>query len=394
MGRSKGNGLAVFGFFKWKENDLVYKFLCLSLLVLLFVNCKKEEVDPFADIDKLVEDEKFEIAKEKIQKKLSTARKKDEILSAKRTSQKRVLELSNDRNRVVWLEDRSIIFRDLANPLIKSMVFPQSPENLSISSEGEFALLLFPLPNNAGCKMMVVSLIEVKESYVSNTYVSCSHHGGISSDGTMIYYFVEDNLYQESISDPKSAKLIVEKKFFEYPFLNIKKKFFIYPIGKTFLIFVGNGGAYYMYWFDPRKNAVEKLVDDVSTPRMYFGFGRNAFFISGTVGNLYLKEIKFTSYGKPQTQRGFSITMAETNPWPTSNLDEFISGQNGQLYLWGPGKAKKNLPLIAERFWVVARDQIIYEDFNGDLVLTNSTFSEDDWHILDLYKQVQKNQLD
>ncbi|MCB1180085.1 MAG: hypothetical protein KDK36_21080, partial [Leptospiraceae bacterium] len=184
------------------------KFRLILILTILIVGCKKEEVDPFADIEQLVEDEKYEIASEKIKLKLSTAKKTETKISGKSIKGDRVLEMSNDRNRIVWLEDRSIIFRDLANPLIKSMVFPQSPENLSISAEGEYALLSFPLPNSAGCKMMAVALIEVKESYVSGTYVPCSHHGGISSDGTIIYYFIEDNLYQETVGDPKSTKLI------------------------------------------------------------------------------------------------------------------------------------------------------------------------------------------
>ncbi len=359
-------------------------------MVLFLLGCDKQIEDPLADIEKLIEDEKYEIATEKAKSRLSSKRENDLIILDKPSNQKKIVELSNDRNRIVIAHDKNLIFRDLANPFVKNLILPQTIIGLSVSTEAEHALVLFSLPNSAGCRMVLVSLIENKNSYVSNSYVPCSSRGSTSSDGHIIYYFIEDNLYMEHTSEPKTSKMILDKKNFEYPHVNIKKKYYIYPIGKTFLILVGNAGSYIMFWFDPKQNTVEKLLENVASPKIFYGNGKNLFFVSGTIGKLHWKELKFPYYGKPSLQSDIPIELSETYSWATSNPNEFIGGFKGQLFIWNTNKEKKYIPILTNAFWVVARDQILFEDNSGKLILTNTSFSEEDWKALDVYR-IAKN---
>ena len=95
---------------------------CLTLLFLISCENKNEAI--VKDIDTLIEDEKFSLAQDKIKSKLEGKRTSDEVLSNKKPINPRIIEVSNDRNRVVWTEDKQITFRDLANPLSKSLTFP------------------------------------------------------------------------------------------------------------------------------------------------------------------------------------------------------------------------------------------------------------------------------
>ncbi|MCB1141337.1 MAG: hypothetical protein H7A24_14425 [Leptospiraceae bacterium] len=363
------------------------KLLFLIFLVF-FSSCSEETEEGLESIDRLIEDEKYDIAKDRLKEKLSSRRKQDEVISRKRPVEPRFLELSNDRNRIVWTEEKTIIFRDLANPLVKTVVFSQVPSNLSISSDAEHAVVSFPLPSGAGCRLVAVSLVEAKESYMSNSYVSCSHHGAINYDGNMIYYFIDDSLYSEKTSEPKTAKLILDKKNFPPPAESIKNRYRIFPIGKTFVIFSGNGGSYKLYWLDPKKNTIELLSEEIATPKIYYGTGKNGYLIVGKIGDLYIQEMKFSAFGKPLLSRKISIGPEETISWPISVPDEFISTDKGTLFLWTVGKKRKRYPILASRFWVAARDQIIYEDKLNDLVLVNLDFSETDWRTLELYKNL------
>lgn len=368
------------------------KQLFVYLTLFLFIYCEDKNEAIVKDIDTLIEDEKFSLAHEKIRTKLEAKRASDEILSNKRPQNPRILEVSNDRNRVVWTEDKQITFRDLANPLIKSLTFPDVPEMISVSSEAEYSLVLFKLPNGVGCRMVNVSLIEPKPSYLSDTYVSCKNRSAVSSDGSSIYYFINENLYEETLKDPKKPKLLVSKERFESIYPNVKNRTHIYSIAKTFLIFFGNAGVYNLYWFNPKDSSITKLASDIMAPKLFYGNGKNAFVLSGVVGSLVLKEIKYTSYGEPNISKGIPISYNEINPFPTTKVNEFISGKSGSIYKWGTTIKKRVYPIIAEKFWVVARDYIIYENYKKELILTSTEFSPEDWKLLDLYKQVkQKN---
>jgi hypothetical protein len=86
----------------------------------------------------------------------------------------------------------------------------------------------------------------------------------------------------------------------------------------------------------------------------------------------------------------YSNGVRSGNPFPTTKPNEFISGKSGSIYKWGINSKKKVYPIIAEKFWVVARDYIIYENNAKELILTSTEFSPEDWKLLDLYKQVKQ----
>jgi hypothetical protein len=370
------------------------KNLFLTLLFFNFVIhfnfCNEKKDDEIELINGLIEDEKFETANTKIKEKLSTKKKEDEVLSDKKTKEHHILELSNDRNRVVFTEEKSVIFRDLANPLVKQVTFGQLPVNLSISSDAEHALVLVSLPNSAGCRMFAVSLLESKESYISNSIIPCNHHGAITSDGATIYYFIDDSLYMESTNEQKQPKLIIDKKKFPPPLPNIKNRYYLYPIGKTFLIFAGNAGMYQVYWLDPKKNEEEKLLEHVALPKIFYGMGKNAYIVTGVIGDLSIQELRLSAFGRPILAGKTSVDIDKTTPWPSMQADEFISGHEGEIFRWKEGKTLKTYPLLAERFWVAARDHIIYEDKNNELVISNLEFSETDYRLLNQYRQTKK----
>ena len=361
----------------------------IFLLIFILFFCKKE--DKISEIEETLENQKFNTAEKKIETIIESKRNTDEVLSIRKNVKNRILEVSNDRNKVVWLDDKQITYKDLANPLTKSLTFPDLPENFSISSEGEYSVVLFPLANGSGCKMVLVSLVEPKPSYFSDTYISCKNKSAVSHDGTHIYYFINDSLWSESILEPKKPKEVIKKEKFEVVYPNLKNRGLIYPIGKTFVIFFGNAGSYHLYWFNPQTNTIEKIGVDLASPKLYYANGKSAYIIGGVIGNMLLRELKYTAFGKPVLGLGFAINNNDLNPFPTSKENEFISGKSGMIYKWGPGISKKNFPIIAEKFWVVARDNIIYENKKKELILTSSEFTEEDWKLIELYNKSKNN---
>lgn len=365
------------------------QFLFFSL-ILFILQCQNKYEALKSDVDVLIESEKFDSAREKIRAKLEGLKSTDEIISSSKPLNPRILEMSNDRNRIVWTEDRKVIFRDLANPLVKSKETGDLLEWISVSSEAEFAIAAIKLVNGSGCRLKAISFLEPKETYDSGAFVACSNKGAISSDGARIYYFVDENLYEEETKEPKKPKLIVAKEKLLPPFPKLKNKFFIVPIGKSFLIFSGSAGSYFLYWFSPKNNSVKNIAKDILSPKIFHSDGKSVYIIGGSVGSMLLREVKFTASGEPTVNKGFLIGPNEINPWSTTKRNEFISGYGDTVYRWGPGKKKQVYPIICERFWGVARDHIVYENKKGELVLANTEFSPDDWKILDLYKQIKK----
>lgn len=367
---------------------ILYYFFLLTLSLLSYCSEKKE--DDISQMNRMIEDEKYDTVNLRIKDKLSTKKNDEELISSKSTREKHLLELSNDRNRIVYTQDKTIYFRDLANPLTKQLSFSQYPINLSISSDAEHALVSIPLPNGVGCKLLAVSLLESREAYASKSILSCSHHGGITSDGTSFYYFIDDSLYFESTLDNKGSKLIRDKKFFQPVASGIKNNQVIHTIGKTFLIFNGNGGIYRLYWLDPKKQEEEIILEDAATPKIYYGNGKNAYIVTGTIGDLYCQELKLSAYGKPILGNKIPINYERVNPWPTTNQDEFISGYEGEVFRWKEDKKIKIYPLFTTSFWIVARDHIIYVDKKNDLILSNMEYSDGDYKLLELFNQTKK----
>lgn len=350
------------------------------------LRCRKQsEVEK---IDVLLNSEKFSKAEETARNRLSTRHSNDEYLS-KEPVKDRVVQLSNDRNRAVWTEGKQIQFRDFANPLSKTIGLNETAENLSISSDAEHALISVPAANGTACRLLAVSILEKKKSYLSESFVHCRNQYGISSDGTRIYYIMDSSLYSEEVSEVKNHRVVLDKRHFPETVHSVRNRYYFRPIGHSFLIFSGDAGSYNVYWLDVRKNSLEKITDAAS-PLFYYGSGKNAYFIRGHIGSLNAQEIVFSAYGRPSLADSFSVSVRETVLWPVSENNEFVSLVDGKAVLWSPGGRKKELPLLAKSIYLSARDNIVYETSDGYLMKTSMEFSEEDWKALELYKKTKE----
>lgn len=112
--------------------------------------------------------------------------------------------MSEDRNRIVWTEDEKIIFRDIPNPLVKSITLKEAPFDFRISNNAEFTLVSFRLKNTKGCRMKALSMLNDDMDYNSGAHIACRNSGGITKDGSYIYYFIDESLYKEKTSGPES----------------------------------------------------------------------------------------------------------------------------------------------------------------------------------------------
>ncbi|MCB1192715.1 MAG: hypothetical protein H7A23_06810 [Leptospiraceae bacterium] len=371
--------------------NTVNKVFLLLFVGLFVLGCEEDSQAKNDDIDNLIESEKFEIAKEKIQKRFETPRKTDEILSFNSPLQKRQLELSNDRNRIVWTEDKKVIFRDLANPTVKVREFPDYFDAISPSSNAEHIIVMFRGASSNGCKLIIVSPLAEKSEYISNASVDCKNRPSISSDGKFLYYFIDNNLYKESVTKNSDIKLIIKNEKFQSPYKKIENKAIIYPIRDTFFIFYGNAGSYNMYWFNPKKKLMTLFAKNILIPKVFFGGIDKAHVIGGTIGKFLLREIKINPKGKFLISDGFKINKRKLYSWQSLKVHEFISsGEKGIIVKWGVDLPVRALPLICERFWGVARDQILYESKTGELALSDGMYGDEDWKLLNIYKQLVK----
>lgn len=362
------------------------KKIYILMILILGLQCRKQtEVEK---IDVLLSSEKFSKAEETARSRLSTKHSNDEYLS-KEPAKDRVVQFSNDRNRVVWTEGRQLQFRDLANPLSKTIGLNETAENLSISSDAEHALISVSAANGTACRLLAVSILEKKKSHLSESFVHCKNQFGISKDGTHIYYILDSSLYAEETSGAKNHKVLLDKRYFPETVHSVRNRYYFRPIGNNFLIFSGDAGAYNVYWFDVRKNGMEKITDAAS-PLFYYGSGKNAYFIRGHIGNFNAQELLFSAYGRPTLSDSFSVSIKETVLWPVSENNEFVSLVDGKTVLWTPGGKKKELPLLAKHIYLSARDNIIYETSDGYLMRTSMDFSEEDWKALELYKKTKE----
>lgn len=354
------------------------------------MNCKNKNLVLLEEIQSLIEQEKFETALLKAKEKLESQKISDEILSTNKPKNSRILELSNDRNRVVWTEDSKIIFRDLANPMIKTKEMGTPPKNLSISNAGNYAVVSLQANNPKYCKLRVISLVESRPDYTVASFTNCNDKSSISTTGETVYFFIKNSLYKENIQKYNSPTLIAAKDVIESPFPKISNKNLMYPIDKSFLIFSGNAGAYNLYWFNPKDNRIEKLLSDVIIPEIYYGNGSNLYIFTGNIGSISMKEIIFGEKETLELKDGFETNIFQMNPWETTKREEFLSGTDGRVFVWGPKKEKSYYPIICKRFWGVARGQIIYENKNGELILSNMVFTEEEWKYLEMYEEILK----
>ncbi|MCG6191726.1 hypothetical protein LFX25_00515 [Leptospira sp. FAT2] len=368
----------------------VKKNMILVLFAIFFFNlCKSSHETFIEEIQELVEQEKYEKASERLKEKLQSPKDRDEILSSEAPDSARIIEFSSDRLKLVWTEDQKIYFQDLASGETNSRSLDQTPSNLSLSQNANYALVEYTMQASGGCRYVAISLKDSSLSYEAGAQVSCKSRGSILPDGSKIYYFVDDNLYEEKTVEPRKPVLVLNKEKIVSPFPNLKTRFLMYPSGNSFLIFSGNAGAYNLYWFHPSQKTAEKIDKDILSPILYYGNGESAYYVGGEIGKLHLRRINFSSKGKPSITKLFTVSRKEINPWKLSKKNEFLSGYSGKVHLWGPAKKSQNLPILCERAYLTGDDRIVCENEPGQLLLSKLDFQPEDWSIWKLYEEVR-----
>jgi hypothetical protein len=368
------------------------RFLFLLLLSLL-LQCRTEHESLVSEIEELISREKYEKALTLIRERLSTTRSSAELLSKSKPNQPRLLQLSEDRTRVVWTENKTIFFHDLINDNTANIELKIRPESFQISTNAEYAILQYPLKQKGGCAIFAYSLLNITVEYESGVHIPCKTGMGITNKGDKIFYFFENDLYEEKTSHPKLPKKTISSDQFLPPFPKLKTNLQLANIGEDWLIWSGAGGAYNLYFLQTRTMRVSLLSKDIVLPRILYHNGNIGYVVGGKVGDLYLREVDYSPNKYPSISRGIPISTREAISWKLSGKDEFVSGNQNeplQPMKWKVLGKKEHLPFFLERFWGVAGDRIIYENKTGELLIDNLIFTHEDYTMWDYYKKVKK----
>lgn len=368
--------------------EILRRVCGLFLIILFFLgNCKSKQESLIEEIQELIEEEKYEKGTELLKNYLSHPRSDAEILSKEKPESPRIVELSSDRKRLVFVEDNKLTIRDLnEGGGSESRKLDEIPASVAVSVKANFALSEYPMAS--GCRLLALSLKDESLQYESGAQISCRNRGGISDDGSKIFYFVDNQLYEEKTVEPRTPKLVLGKEKIAPPFPNLKSRFYLYPIGKDFLLFSGNAGSYTLYYFQPDKKIADKIDQEVISPQLYYGPDNSAFYLGGTIGRLHLRRVQYGK-GKPTISKLFTVSRKEINPWKLSAKNEFLSNYSGKVHLWGPMRKSQILPLLCERTWVVHPERVLCETESGSLYLTGLEFPDNDWTLMKLYEEVR-----
>ncbi|WCL49422.1 hypothetical protein [Leptospira sp. GIMC2001] len=368
----------------------LYQSQVICFILIFIISCRSKHETFLEEVNDFVNLQKYDKALQIIQDKLESKRDSDEVISITKPRRERHLRMSQDRNRIVWSEDSKLIFRDIPNPLVKTQKLPEAPYEFRIASNAEYSLVSFRLKNTKGCRMLAISMLDEEMLYESGAHIACRNSGGIAPDGKTIYYFIDENLYKEKTSNPKKPIKIIDSAKIIPPYPKLRNKFSLIPINQHFLLVTGVAGSYNVYFFNTKSETLELLTKEIVSPKAFYAHGKSVFMIGGKIGNWLLREVDYTNPGKPKINTGFSITLREVEPWKLTTKNDFLSFYNNTIFSWGPMLPRKEFPLLCERAWGVGRDHIIYENKIGELVLANMAYSEEDWKVLELYKQVKK----
>ncbi len=365
----------------------------IFLFLIFLISCKTEHENLISEIDELIVKEKYEKALTLLRERLSGKRNSSEILSKSKPNQPRLLQLSEDRTRIVWTENKTIFYRDLINDKSESLDLKIRPENFQISANAEYAILQYPLKTKGGCAIFAYSLLNITVEYESAVHIPCKTGMGITSKGDKILYFFENDLYEEKTTHPKLPKKAIAADQIAPPFPKLKTNLQLASLGEDWLIWSGAGGAYNLYFLQWKTMKISLLSKDIVLPRVLYHNGNIAYTVGGKVGDLYLREISYAPNKIPSLSRGVPISTREAISWKLSGKDEFVSGnQNDPLQpmKWKVLGKKEHLPFFLQRFWGVAGDRIIYENKSGELLIDNLVFSEEDYMVWEYYKKVKK----
>jgi hypothetical protein len=366
------------------------KTLFVLFLAIFFSACRTEHEAFVEKVNKLIESHKYEQALDLLQSRLESKRESDEVISRTKPRRERTIRMSQDRNRIVWSEDKNIIFRDVANPMVKTKSMEESPYEFRISGNAVFALASFRLKNTKGCRMKAISMMDDELDYDSGAHIACRNSGGISQDGSTIYYFIDENLYKENTTDPKKPRKIIDSSKIIPPYPKLRNKYSLIPVDENFLLLTGVAGSYNLYFFNTKTESLDLITKDIISPKAFYAHGSSLFVIGGKVGSWLLREVSYSGDKKPKITTGFSISIREINPWKMTGKNDFLSYHNNAVFQWGPMVPRKEYPILCERAWGIARDMFVYENKDGELVLSNTAYSEEELLVFDLYKSVKK----
>ena len=373
----------------------------LLLIFELFIFCKEDKKKVFVEeVEKNIKQELYTLAEEEIEERLKSARHELNILSSDKIKNPRHIAITRNQEKILWVEDDNLYFKNLndvnlENQNISSVKLLEYPSSFSISDSGWFALIEYKLKNKNGCRLVVLSFFKKQMKYESGANITCKNKPSVSNDGSHIYYFIDDNLYEEKTKKPPNPRLIAKKKELAPPYPKMKTQFYIYPISShSFIIFSGNAGAYNLYYFNPyAKDKIKLITKEVLTYKYFYSGENSGLLIKGVIGNMMLYELKYQKTDIPKLNRLFSIGRRHSNPWKTNMKNQFLSGNAKEIYLWQPMRKREVLPLLCEQFWLVKDNQILCES-KHQLFLQQLKFSEDDWKLLKLYEEATKSSID
>ena len=220
-------------------------------------------------------------------------------------------------------------------------------------------------------------------TFESGARVSCKNSPGISLDGKYIYYFVDKKLYREKTTkspQPEEVSLSVKMPA---PTKKIKPRFVFYALGEDFLLFHGNGGVYNLYSVNSA-GKIAKISGNIMSSMVFPAFDEKAYLISGTIGKMRLRKVSKEG-NRFKIDSGFHIGYNELNSWQISK-NEFVTGNNKGLYYRKLGSDLKRYPVVYKRFWVLKK-QILYENQEGELYLSDFTYSDEDWKLVKLLEK-------
>ena len=376
------------------------KVFIFIFILKLFIFCKEDKKKVFSEeLNNEEIKETYDILdEEEIEQKLSLPRKTSYILSKDIPKNPRLIAITRNQEKITWVQDNKLYLQEiyklnLKEKSFKSIDIIEYPNSFSISDSGWFVLVEYNLKKKRGCRLIIRSFDpdEKKMRYESGANMACKNKASISNDGSKIYYFLDNNLYEEETKEPSNPILIAKKKDLIPPYPKLKFKFYIYPIdSEAFIIFSGNAGAYNLYYFNPTlPQKVRLITKEVLTYKYYYANEEYGFFIKGVIGSMFLWKLKYEKSQKPKINRLYSIGRRHSLPWKTKNSNEFLSGNSKEIYLWKPMKKRKVLPILCKRFWLVRGDYILCENSNQSFFLQNMDFSTKDWELLSLYQKLK-----
>lgn len=360
---------------------------------MLGLFCQSQHESLIEEIEDLIQKEKYEKALALLYDRLSANRPNAEILSKNKPNLPRLLVVSEDRTKVVWTENKTLFAKDIVLGTSHKRELKLRPDSIQISNNGKFVSVQYPLKQMGGCAIFSYSTFDSELEHESIAHIPCKTGMAPSSDGSKLFYFFEGQLFFEEIGKKQKPQAYLSADKFPPPFPKLKHNFHIVSIGNEYLIWSGIAGTYHLYHLQPSTKKVTLVSKDIVVPRFYYDSLGSGFVVAGKIGDLYLKEVKYTSGKQPTISRGIPIANREAYSWKLPGKEEFLStnmNEPNQPMKWKVLGKKEHFPFFLERVWSVMGDRMLYENKRGELILDDLNFTEQDKLMYEYYKKVKK----